>query len=153
MRSLKFVIPALVFVVLAAFLMFGLRKDPREIPSPLIGKPVLTMTASPAFTGGVRAQAWDQLKRIIPVQVNIFGDAPWDSYSLLQIVDSSYGGYSGLEHSSSHVDIVAPAFVGSEYQPSLYAHEIFHAWNVKRLRPAELVPYDYSRPPLECTRR
>jgi predicted metalloprotease with PDZ domain len=97
-------------------------------------------------TGAARAQAWDQLKRIIPVESLVFGETPWDSYSLLQIADSSYGGYSGLEHSSSHVDIVAPAFVGSEFQPSLYAHEIFHAWNVKRLRPAELVPYEYDRP-------
>ena len=96
--------------------------------------------------GSTRAQAWDQIKRIIPVQVLVFGEVPWDSYSLLQIVDSSYGGYSGLEHSSSHVDIVAPAFVGSDFQPSLYAHEIFHAWNVKRLRPSELVPYEYDRP-------
>jgi predicted metalloprotease with PDZ domain len=101
---------------------------------------------SGSVSGSARAQAWDQLKRIIPVQGNVFGEVPWDSYSLLQIADSSYGGYSGLEHSSSHVDIVSPAFVGSEFQPSLYAHEIFHAWNVKRLRPAELVPYDYSRP-------
>jgi predicted metalloprotease with PDZ domain len=30
--------------------------------------------------------------------------------------------------------------------PSLYAHEIFHSWNVKRLRPAELWPYRYDRP-------
>ena len=49
-------------------------------------------------------------------------------------------GESGLEHQNSHVDIVAPPFVGSDFQPSLYAHEIFHAWNVKRLRPADLVP-------------
>ncbi|MDQ2950748.1 MAG: hypothetical protein M3R54_00630, partial [Chloroflexota bacterium] len=96
--------------------------------------------------GSARAQAWEQLKRIIPVEAQVFGEVPWDSYSLLQIADSSYGGYSGLEHSSSHVDIVAPAFIGSDFQPSLYAHEIFHAWNVKRLRPAELVPYDYDRP-------
>jgi predicted metalloprotease with PDZ domain len=99
-----------------------------------------------SVTGAARAQAWDQLKRIIPVEALVFGEVPWDSYSLLQIADSSYGGYSGLEHSSSHVDIVAPAFVGSDFQPSLYAHEIFHAWNVKRLRPAELVPYRYDRP-------
>jgi predicted metalloprotease with PDZ domain len=96
--------------------------------------------------GAARAQVWDQLKRIIPVEVLVFGETPWDSYSLLQIADSSYGGYSGLEHSSSHVDIVAPAFIGSDFQPSLYAHEIFHAWNVKRLRPSELVPYEYDRP-------
>ena len=99
-----------------------------------------------SVAGTARAQAWDQLKRIIPAQVMVFGETPWDSYTLLQIVDSSYGGYSGLEHSSSHVDIVAPGFVGSDFQPSLYAHEIFHAWNVKRLRPSELVPYMYDRP-------
>ena len=97
-------------------------------------------------TGAARARAWDQLKRIIPAEALVFGEVPWDSYSLLQIADSSYGGYSGLEHASSHVDIVAPAFIGSDFQPSLYAHEIFHAWNVKRLRPAELVPYEYDRP-------
>ncbi|HET9013713.1 MAG TPA: hypothetical protein VFN38_17940, partial [Gemmatimonadaceae bacterium] len=99
-----------------------------------------------SVAGSARSQAWDQLKRIIPAEALVFGEVPWDSYSLLQIADSSYGGYSGLEHSSSHVDIVAPAFVGSDFQPSLYAHEIFHAWNVKRLRPAELVPYRYDRP-------
>jgi predicted metalloprotease with PDZ domain len=98
-----------------------------------------------SVAGAARSQAWEQLKRIIPVEALVFGEVPWDSYSLLQIADSSYGGYSGLEHSSSHVDIVSPAFIGSDFQPSLYAHEIFHAWNVKRLRPAELVPYQYDR--------
>ena len=44
MRSLKFVVPAILFAILAAFLMRGLSKDPREIPSPLIGR------AAPAFT-------------------------------------------------------------------------------------------------------
>jgi predicted metalloprotease with PDZ domain len=119
-----------------------------DLDSATVSGKTVRYATYPAGTvsGSARAQAWDQLKRIIPVQVGVFGDVPWDSYSLLQIVDSSYGGYSGLEHASSHVDIVAPAFVSSEFQPSLYAHEIFHAWNVKRLRPAELVPYDYSRP-------
>jgi predicted metalloprotease with PDZ domain len=64
----------------------------------------------------------------------------------MQIVDSTFGGASGLEHQNSHVDILSPQFVGSDFQPSLYAHEIFHAWNVKRLRPAEMWPYNYSRP-------
>jgi predicted metalloprotease with PDZ domain len=63
----------------------------------------------------------------------------------MQIVDSAYGGASGLEHQNSHVDVLAPSFVGSEFQPSLYAHEIFHSWNVKRLRPADLWPYRYSQ--------
>ncbi len=91
-----------------------------------------------------RANAWEQLKRVIPVEVNVFGEAPWDTYTVMQIVDSSFGGASGLEHQNSHVDVLAPSYVGSEFQPSLYAHEIFHAWNVKRLRPSEMWPYQYA---------
>jgi predicted metalloprotease with PDZ domain len=95
--------------------------------------------------GRIREMAWDQLKRVIPPQVAVFGEVPWDSYTVMQIVDSTYGGASGLEHQNSHVDVLAPSYVGSDFQPSLYAHEIFHAWNVKRLRPADLWPYDYSK--------
>lgn len=39
MRSLKFAIPIALFIGLSGFLFLGLWKDPREIPSPLIGKP------------------------------------------------------------------------------------------------------------------
>jgi predicted metalloprotease with PDZ domain len=93
-----------------------------------------------------RATAWEQLKRIIPVEVQVFGEAPWDSYTVMQIADSSSQGYSGLEHASSHVDVVSTTGLGGDYQPSLYAHEIFHSWNVKRLRPSDLQPYHYDRP-------
>jgi predicted metalloprotease with PDZ domain len=96
--------------------------------------------------GAVRSTAWDQLKKVIPPEIAVFGEAPWENYTVMQIVDSSFGGASGLEHQSSHVDVLAPSYVGSEFQPSLYAHEIFHSWNVKRLRPSEMWPYVYSRP-------
>ena len=43
MKSLKFLVPLAIFVVLAGFLMAGLKLNPREVPSPLIGKP------APAF--------------------------------------------------------------------------------------------------------
>jgi predicted metalloprotease with PDZ domain len=43
------------------------------------------------------------------------------------------------------VDVVSPVAIGSEFQPSLYAHEIFHSWNVKRMRPSDLWPYRYDR--------
>jgi len=39
MKSLRFILPLVVFVVLAGFLAAGLKLDPREVPSPLIGKP------------------------------------------------------------------------------------------------------------------
>jgi cytochrome c biogenesis protein CcmG, thiol:disulfide interchange protein DsbE len=44
MKSLRFIIPLALFVVLVGFLARGLKLDPREVPSPLIGKP------APAFT-------------------------------------------------------------------------------------------------------
>jgi predicted metalloprotease with PDZ domain len=111
------------------------------------GKTVRYATYPVGSVSGVqRSMAWDQLRRVIPVQVSVFGDAPWASYTVMQIADSSYQGASGLEHADSHVDVVTPLAIGSSFQPSLYAHEIFHAWNVKRLRPADLVPYRYDRP-------
>ena len=97
-----------------------------------------------AVQGAARLMVWDQLRKAVPTEVAIFGEVPWDSYSIMQIVDSSYQGASGLEHSASHVDVLSPVYVGSEFQPSLYAHEIFHAWNVKRLRPADMWPYRYD---------
>ena len=39
MKSLKYVIPALAFLVVVGFLLVGLGRNPSEIPSPLIGKP------------------------------------------------------------------------------------------------------------------
>jgi predicted metalloprotease with PDZ domain len=101
---------------------------------------------SGSVSGDRRSTVWQQLRRIIPAEVLVFGDAPWESYTLIQIADSTYPGASGLEHAASHVDVVSPLAIGSDFQPSLYAHEIFHAWNVKRLRPSEMVPYRYDRP-------
>jgi len=97
-----------------------------------------------SVTKEVRASAWEVFKRAIPVEASVFGEAPWETYTVMQIADSAYQGYSGLEHASSHVDIVGDASDMEELQ-SLYAHEIFHSWNVKRLRPADLVPYRYDR--------
>jgi predicted metalloprotease with PDZ domain len=99
---------------------------------------------SGSVTGGTRVAVWEALKRVIPVEVKVFGEVPWTNYSVMQIVDPSYGGGSGLEHQSSHVDVLGPGMVGTPVMPSLYAHEIFHAWNVKRLRPSDLWPYRYD---------
>ena len=101
------------------------------------------------FAGPARATAWEQIKRSIPPEVLVFGEVPWESYDVMWITTDSVdggGGMSGLEHSSSHVDVSVPQGIGSDFQPRLFAHEIFHAWNVKRLRPADLVPYRYDRP-------
>jgi cytochrome c biogenesis protein CcmG/thiol:disulfide interchange protein DsbE len=63
--SKKLLIPLGVFVVLCAFLLVGLWRDPREVPSPLIGKPappfVLSQLHEPAKTLGpadLKGQVW-----------------------------------------------------------------------------------------------
>ena len=63
--SKKLLIPLVVFVVLCAFLLVGLWRDPREVPSPLIGKPapsfVLAQLHEPAKTLGtadLKGQVW-----------------------------------------------------------------------------------------------
>ena len=100
---------------------------------------------SGSVAGGARIAVWEALKRIIPAEVKVFGEVPFTTYSILQIADPSYGGGSGLEHQNSHVDVLGPGMLGSPVLLSLYAHEIFHAWNVKRLRPSDLWPYRYDQ--------
>ncbi len=119
-----------------------------DLDSSVISGKTVRLATYPAgsVAGEQRTTVWQQLRRIIPAEVLVFGEVPWDSYTLIQIADSTYPGASGLEHAASHVDVVSPIAIGSEFQPSLYAHEIFHAWNVKRLRPVEMVPYRYDRP-------
>ena len=72
--------------------------------------------------------------------------SPGKHYTTLLVFDESFGGGSALEHSNSHLGIYHPTFLGSPTLASITAHEIFHAWNVKRMRPEDLWPYDYGRP-------
>ncbi len=57
MKSLRFLIPLGLFIVLVGFLAVGLKLDPREVPSPLIGKP------APKFALPLLANANQTLRR------------------------------------------------------------------------------------------
>jgi predicted metalloprotease with PDZ domain len=98
-----------------------------------------------ALTGQARSEAQDEIGKMIPAEAAVFGETPWRNYTVMMIFDSSYGGGSALEHTNSHVGIYNPGFIGNPILASITAHEIFHAWNVKRLRPADMVPYRYDR--------
>jgi len=99
-----------------------------------------------SVAGAARTMLWNAVTKMVPPQTAVFGETPWNTYTIMQIAPASYGGGSGLEHQNSHVDIVTPRAIGTPFLDGLYAHEIFHAWNVKRLRPADLVPYRYDSP-------
>lgn len=98
-----------------------------------------------ALTGPARSQVWDEIGKMLPPQAAVFQETPWPHYTIMMIFDSAFGGGSALEHGNSHVGIYNPGFIGTPVLASITAHEIFHAWNVKRLRPADMVPYRYDR--------
>jgi predicted metalloprotease with PDZ domain len=97
------------------------------------------------MTGQARSQTLDEIGKMIPPEAAVFQETPWPHYTVMMIFDSAYGGGSALEHTNSHVGIYNPGFIGNPILASITAHEIFHAWNVKRLRPADMVPYRYDR--------
>jgi predicted metalloprotease with PDZ domain len=99
-----------------------------------------------AFRGMPRLQFLTELGKTIPAMARVFGETPWDAYTILAVFEPTYSGASALEHQNSHVGIYSPQIIGSPLLASITAHEIFHAWNVKRLRPADLWPYRYDQP-------
>jgi predicted metalloprotease with PDZ domain len=91
-----------------------------------------------------RTRLLDQMAKAIPPEVAVFADRPWSRYDIMQIADSSSPGMSALEHENSNVGVIGSGYVDEDFVPSVYAHEIFHSWNVKRLRPADMFPYRYE---------
>lgn len=82
--------------------------------------------------------------KIIEECYKIFGELPYDDYTF--ILNLRGGG--GLEHLNSTA-LQYPRFgfkPESRYRGflSLVAHEFFHVWNVKRIRPDALGPFDYE---------
>jgi predicted metalloprotease with PDZ domain len=69
----------------------------------------------------------------------VFGGLPYEKFVYFYFFLESGG---GLEHSNSYVMMGAQ----NNRRPQLASgHEFFHLWNVKRIRPVDLWPYDYSR--------
>jgi len=96
--------------------------------------------------GGGRAYApgvfVDMLQRISTTAIAIFGTAPYTDYTYIFV--GGRGG--GLEHlNSTTIGVTTETLArnprGAE---TVSAHEFFHAWNVKRIRPVELGPFDYE---------
>lgn len=126
MKSLKFLIPLAAFLVLAVFLAVGLRLDPREVPSPLIGKPVPTFTLArlekPDATvsnADLRGKVW---------MLNVW--ASWcaacrDEHPvLLEFAKRKLVPIYGLDHKDERADGLAwLAKLGNPYETSLYDND------------------------------
>jgi len=83
------------------------------------------------------------------VQLNMMKEFPVkDFHFLVQVLP--YPFYHGVEHLNSTVLAIGPGY--NLMKPALYSdflgvasHELFHCWNVKSIRPAEMYPYDFTK--------
>lgn len=91
----------------------------------------------------------EDFRKFTQTQIGLFGDLPLkDYYFLFQFLP--YTAYHGVEHADSTVITLGPCtgeHTGVFYEKLLgvSSHELFHAWNITRIRPAELTPYDFGR--------
>ncbi|MDB4887376.1 MAG: hypothetical protein JWN79_2814 [Gemmatimonadetes bacterium] len=98
---------------------------------------------------GVRERFVRDVERIVRYENSVFTPPPLDQYTFL--FNIGYPGGDGMEHLYSTQVIDSRSFLnGNDTLPvlpgiSTAAHEYFHVWNVKRVRPAALGPFDYTR--------
>jgi predicted metalloprotease with PDZ domain len=88
----------------------------------------------------------DILRKITHAAVEWMADRPFDEYTFLYHFPRSPG-HGGMEHAyGTAIDINAERLRNSMVPvASVSAHEFFHLWNVKRIRPQSLDPIDYQR--------
>jgi predicted metalloprotease with PDZ domain len=85
------------------------------------------------------------VQKIVAAAKGVMGSLPYPHYHFMTMVTEASG---ALEHKNSYLGMTNrfatrthPAYL--QFLSTL-AHEYFHAWNVKRLRPVELGPFDYE---------
>ncbi|WP_080055149.1 M61 family metallopeptidase [Spirosoma aerolatum] len=80
-------------------------------------------------------------------QIDLFGEFPEKEYHFLTLV-LTVPYYHGVEHRNSTVLVLGPNDEGEGLYQDLLgvsSHELFHAWNIIRIRPVELLPYDLTK--------
>ena len=89
-----------------------------------------------------KKQVETELKRICEYEIKLMGKAPYWRYTfVLHIGKGAAGAGGGMEHADS----TAISVPSGDSLPGVAAHEFFHLWNVKRIRPATLYPVDYTK--------
>jgi predicted metalloprotease with PDZ domain len=86
------------------------------------------------------------LHNIVAAATGWMNDRPFDNYLFIYHFPRGPAG-GGMEHAySTAIDVSAYVLPGSsEALTSVTAHEFFHLWNVKRIRPQTLEPVDYTK--------
>lgn len=98
-------------------------------------------------SSGKRAALVDGLKKIVHSEMAMMPEPDFSHYTFLFHFDPGLPMGDGMEHLNSTDIIVRGRLSGNGLSQALEtaAHEFFHLWNVKRLRPVGLGPFNYSR--------
>lgn len=99
--------------------------------------------------GGRRPALVRDIEKIVRAQVAMWGPPDLEEYTFLIHFAADDHSADGMEHLTS-TQIINPGALSDpgahERTLGTVSHEFFHVWNVKRLRPQELGPWDFTRP-------
>ncbi len=112
------------------------------------GKKYHVVVHSFGAEGGKRPSLVKDIEKIVRAQIAMWGAPEFNEYTFLLHYAADDRSGDGMEHLTS-TQIIEP---GALTDPGMYeatlgtvSHEFFHVWNVKRLRPGELGPWDFTR--------
>ena len=101
--------------------------------------------ADPADYSG--EQLLETIRKIVATETALMQDLPFDRYTFILHFPKEPGPSGGMEHRGGTAITLSASQARKEggYLANVLAHEFFHAWNVKRIRPQALEPIDYIR--------
>jgi predicted metalloprotease with PDZ domain len=89
----------------------------------------------------------DKVQRIVRQEQAVYGEVPaydYGTYTFLASINPYVHG-DGMEHRNSTMITISSAFHGEDRMLGVFAHEFFHCWNVKRIRPRTLEPFNFEK--------
>lgn len=88
-----------------------------------------------------------KVQKIVRQEQAVYGETPaydYGTYTFLASINPYVHG-DGMEHRNSTMITVPIPFRGDDRLLDVFAHEFFHCWNVKRIRPKTLEPFNFEK--------
>lgn len=89
----------------------------------------------------------EKVKQIVHIAKSVFGELPaydYGTYTFIASINPFVHG-DGMEHRNSTMITIPANFDGSNDLLDVFAHEFFHCWNVERIRPKSLEPFNFEK--------
>jgi predicted metalloprotease with PDZ domain len=89
----------------------------------------------------------EKVQKVVSQEQAVFGETPaydYGTYTFLASINPYVHG-DGMEHRNSTMISIPIPFHGDDRLLGVFAHEFFHCWNVKRIRPRTLEPFNFEK--------